>query len=60
MAYKINDKCICCGQCAENCPVQAITMGKERFEINPDVCISCGLCASICPVQAPNPDSEGK
>ena len=60
MAYNITDKCICCGTCEVNCPVQAITKGKEKYEIDPKTCISCGLCASVCPVLAPEPNGEAK
>ncbi len=58
MAYKITDKCISCGACAASCPVQCITQGEERFEIDPNACISCGTCADICPVGAPISEDE--
>lgn len=53
MAYKISDACVSCGTCAEECPVNAISQGDTKYEINPDVCISCGNCANVCPVGAP-------
>ncbi len=53
MAYKITDKCISCGACAANCPVECISKGEEKYEINKDLCIGCGTCASVCPVAAP-------
>lgn len=52
MAYKISDKCISCGACAATCPVEAISEGDSKYEINPDVCVSCGSCADGCPVSA--------
>lgn len=56
MAYKIQDFCVCCGACEYACPVGAISMGEEHFEIDPEKCISCGACASTCPVGAPVPE----
>ena len=53
MAYKITDDCISCGLCAENCPVEAITEGDGKYEIDADKCIDCGTCAENCPVEAP-------
>ncbi len=53
MAYKITDDCISCGACAANCPVNAISEGENKYEIDADTCISCGNCASVCPVGAP-------
>jgi ferredoxin len=53
MAYKITDKCISCGSCAANCPMQCISQGDSKFEIDATKCISCGTCAGVCPVGAP-------
>ena len=53
MAYTINDECISCGACADNCPVDAITEGDSKYVIDADTCIDCGACASVCPVDAP-------
>ncbi len=53
MAYKISDECISCGACAEGCPVNAISEGDGKYEINADECIDCGACAEACPVDAP-------
>ena len=53
MAYQIGDECIKCGACAVNCPVQCITEGETKFEIDPEKCIECGTCAGMCPMGAP-------
>ena len=53
MAYKISDECIKCGACEAECPVQAITEGDAKYEIDADKCIECGACADTCPVGAP-------
>lgn len=52
MAYKISDECISCGSCASTCPVEAISEGDSKYEINADTCIECGACADGCPVDA--------
>ena len=39
MAYKITDKCISCGACAQQCPVGCIEQGDERYVIDPNQCI---------------------
>ncbi len=52
MAYNITDACIKCGACADNCPVEAISEGEDKYVIDADVCVSCGACADSCPVEA--------
>lgn len=48
MAYVINDDCVACGTCIDECPVGAISEG-EKYVINPDECTECGTCADACP-----------
>ena len=55
MAYKIDEKCIDCGMCAGECPVEAIKPGKGAHVINDKICVDCGSCESVCPVQAISP-----
>ena len=46
-------KCIACGICINQCPVDAITTDIDgKALINPDLCIACGICANSCPVDA--------
>jgi len=52
MAYKITDKCIACGACLSECPVEAISEGDPIYTIDADKCIDCGACASVCPNEA--------
>ena len=52
MAYIISGSCVCCGTCAEQCPVSAISEGDVKYVIDPDTCVSCGSCADACPVGA--------
>ncbi len=55
MAYKIDkEKCLGCGACAEECPVEAISADEDgKYVIDPEKCIECGACAGVCPVEAP-------
>lgn len=52
MAHKISDACICCGACAAACPVNAISEGNGKYEVDADACIDCGACEGECPTGA--------
>ncbi len=54
MAYVINDDCIACGTCIDECPVDAIAEG-EIYKIDPELCTDCGSCADVCPTEAIHP-----
>lgn len=57
MALLITEKCINCDMCAPECPNEAITMGMEIYEINPDRCTECvghysePTCQRVCPIE---------
>ena len=44
MAYIITDACVKCGACADQCPVEAISEGEDKYVIDADVCANCGAC----------------
>jgi len=56
MALLIKDNCINCDMCEPECPNQAITMGEEVYEIDPDRCTEClghydePTCVKVCPI----------
>ncbi|MGV8899581.1 MAG: YfhL family 4Fe-4S dicluster ferredoxin [Burkholderiaceae bacterium] len=56
MALMITDDCINCDVCEPECPNEAIYMGPEIYEIDPDKCTECvghykePQCQQVCPV----------
>jgi ferredoxin len=52
MAYVITDECIACGSCEDECPVEAISEGDDKYVIDAKLCNDCGACAEQCPVEA--------
>ena len=47
--YNINDKCIGCTLCAQNCPGDAIAFKPyEKHEIDQTKCIKCDTCKAVC------------
>jgi NAD-dependent dihydropyrimidine dehydrogenase PreA subunit/flavodoxin len=49
--FYVTEKCIACGQCAENCPANTIRMidGKPHWGQR---CYQCTACINRCPVKA--------
>lgn len=54
MAYVINEDCISCGTCIDECPVEAISE-DDIYVIDPDLCTDCGTCVEVCPTDAIHP-----
>ena len=56
MALVIDDECINCDVCEPECPNNAISQGKEIYEIDPELCTHCvghydePQCQLVCPV----------
>jgi ferredoxin len=56
MALKILDSCINCDMCEPQCPNEAISLGEEFYEINPNLCTECvghyekNQCVLVCPI----------
>ena len=45
------DKCVACGSCISECPVEAISEG-DVYSIDASKCIDCGACEGTCPNEA--------
>jgi ferredoxin len=56
MALMITDECINCDVCEPECPNDAISMGEEHYDIDPQRCTECvghfeePQCRQVCPV----------
>ena len=57
MAHVITDECISCGVCVDECAVEAISEGEDKYVIDPEKCTDCGACAEVCPTDACQPES---
>lgn len=46
-----NELCDQCGQCVDNCPEKALSLGEGASSpsVNTDLCIGCGECVTSCP-----------
>jgi ferredoxin len=50
----VSDTCIGCGSCVPYCPMEAISLGPEKAEIDQDECVECNACfrAEVCPTDS--------
>ena len=57
MKMRIQDNCINCAACDEECIPGAISAGEEFFVVNPELCTGCEgeydkpKCADVCPIE---------
>jgi len=58
------ETCVECGECAERCPVDAITLDDGPAIVDGDKCVGCGVCYPTCPSESitlvARPESEQK
>lgn len=47
----LDDKCIACGLCVDECPFQALSL-EATAVVDQDKCTACGACVRVCPVEA--------
>jgi len=52
------DKCTCCGKCAEVCVFNAIAVLGNRVMTFPQLCHGCGACSYLCPEKAISEESR--
>ena len=55
ITYSVNERCIGCTLCSQNCPVGAIAFTPhERHKVDTEICIKCDTCRQMCPEDAIN------
>jgi len=53
ITYSVNDQCIGCTICAQECPVDAIAFNPhQKHEIDTGLCTKCDICRQACPANA--------
>lgn len=46
------EKCVGCGFCVRDCPVEAVKLKKKKAVINDHWCTQCGVCQRVCEAEA--------
>jgi len=46
---EVKEDCNTCGVCVKAFGCPAISLSKERAEIDPTLCYGCGVCETVCP-----------
>jgi indolepyruvate ferredoxin oxidoreductase alpha subunit len=46
---EVKEECNACGVCVKAFGCPAITLSKERAEIDSTLCYGCGVCEAVCP-----------
>ncbi|MEE3453134.1 4Fe-4S binding protein [Dialister sp.] len=54
------EKCLLCGKCAHNCPMEAITIDRKTrtWTIDREKCVTCGVCVDGCPAHCLSMEDE--
>ncbi len=53
------EQCVCCHNCACECPAQAIDYVGTKYQIDQSKCLGCGLCAKVCHTCACHEEPSG-
>lgn len=54
-AQVIKAECVACGNCVQECPINAIRVVAGVFaEVDESKCIGCGRCEKVCPASVIN------
>lgn len=51
LPQSVNENCVKCGICWQNCPAQAIKVNQPA-EVDRSLCICCMRCVNVCPERA--------
>ena len=47
------EKCVCCGECVDVCPVEVFDLQDEKsVPVNAEECLGCESCIEVCEEEA--------